>query len=84
MATETMSVPRRLWRKRRMTRAMRTERLDDLFLKTVVGGPHEGGLVEERRHLHPGGQVVKACATTPLTASTISIVLPPGTRSTFR
>ena len=24
MATETMSVPRMLWRKRRMTRAMRT------------------------------------------------------------
>jgi hypothetical protein len=59
------------------------ERLHDLLLQAIVGVANERGLVEDGLHFHAGRQILQA-ATTFFTASTISSVLPPGMRSTFR
>ena len=62
MATETISVPRTLCRNSRMTSGDEDQGLDDLLLEAVVGGAHEGGLVEDRRGpRRPGGRSLQVC-----------------------
>ena len=60
------------------------ERLDDLLLEAVVRRADERRLIEVRLHLACPAADPSGPPTTFFTASTISIVLPPGMRSTLR
>ena len=57
MATATISVPRKLCRKTRITSAMSTQGLQHLALQPRVRRLDEGGLVEDRFDDHPRGQI---------------------------
>ncbi len=59
------------------------ERLSDLALEPRICGLHVRRLVEDGLHDHPGGEIRRS-ATTFFAVSTISSVLPPGTRRMFK
>jgi hypothetical protein len=82
MATDTITVPRTLCKKRRMTRAMRTSACTISFLSPWYALRTKIDWSKYTFAVIPGG-MLRRFSTTFLTASTMSMVLPPGMRSTF-